>query len=161
MQIALLHLVIDPACTVVFESIPAQPGQMQRPPRPPAAPLFGRRLWRQALLQGGLLTLAALLLVFWPGVEITLRRSLVFSLLLLAGGGLVALNGGGGGRVACLGAAMGLGLWLVLQALPGLLPLLGMAPLIGDWALPWVAGLGGLGVMGLALSVLGPNRPER
>ena len=150
-QIALLHLVIDPACTVVFEAIPAQPAQMQRPPRPPEAPLFGRRLWRRALLQGGLLTLAALLLVFWPGLELTLRRSLLFSLLLLAGGALVALNGGGFSRLAQLGVAMALGLWVLLQAIPGLLPLLGMAPLLGSWAMPLLAALGAVLLLAEAL----------
>ncbi|MFM7361200.1 MAG: cation transporting ATPase C-terminal domain-containing protein [Cyanobium sp.] len=51
-HIALLHLVIDPACTVVFEALPATPGLMQQPPRPPEAPLFGPRTWRRALVQG-------------------------------------------------------------------------------------------------------------
>ena len=36
--IALLHLVIDPACTVVFEALPGAPELMQQPPRPPSAP---------------------------------------------------------------------------------------------------------------------------
>ena len=31
-HIALLHLVIDPACTVVFEALPADPAQMRQPP---------------------------------------------------------------------------------------------------------------------------------
>jgi len=33
-HIAVLHLVIDPACTVVFEAEPARPGLMQQGPRP-------------------------------------------------------------------------------------------------------------------------------
>ena len=52
-HIALLHLVIDPACTVVFEALPGSPDLMRQPPRPPEAPLFGPRLWRRALLQIG------------------------------------------------------------------------------------------------------------
>lgn len=150
-QIALLHLVIDPACTVVFEAMAGQPGQMQRPPRAPGAPLFGRELWSRALKQGGLLTLAALPLVVWPGLDLLLRRSLLFSLLLLASGVLVALNGARGGRHAPLGLGMALGLWLLLQAIPGLLPLLGMAPLLDAQAWPW---LGALGAAGLVAALL-------
>jgi Ca2+-transporting ATPase len=90
-HIALLHLVIDPVCTVVFEALPARPGLMERPPRSPQAPLLNRGTARRALLQGGLLSLAALALALWPGLALELRRSLAFALLLLAGGGLVAL----------------------------------------------------------------------
>jgi len=134
-QIALLHLVIDPACTVLFEAIPAQPVQMLQPPSTARSPLFGRRLWRVALLQGGLVTLVALPLALCPGLDLPLRRSLLFALLLLAAGLLVRLNGGSG-RLGRLGLLLALGLWLLLQALPGLLPLLGMEPLLGIWAAP-------------------------
>ena len=36
--IALLHLVIDPACTVVFEALPGAPELMQQPPPPALGP---------------------------------------------------------------------------------------------------------------------------
>ncbi|MFN5221891.1 MAG: cation-translocating P-type ATPase, partial [Cyanobacteriota bacterium] len=62
-HIALLHLVIDPACTMVFEALPAGPGLMRQPPRSPQAPLFFPATWRRALGQGGVLMVAALLLV--------------------------------------------------------------------------------------------------
>ena len=97
-HIALLHLVIDPACTVVFEVMRGDPDLMDRPPRPPESPLLSAATRRRALLQGGALALASLALVFWLGCDGETRRSLVFSLLLLAGGG----------------PALGLGLWLLL-----------------------------------------------
>jgi Ca2+-transporting ATPase len=128
-HIALLHLVIDPACTVVFEALPATADQMRQPPRPPEAPLFGKPLWRRALLQGGLLTLAALLLVFWGAGQVSLQRMLVFSLLLLAGGGLVWLNGDRRRPITTVGALIGLQLWLLLLVSPGLGSWLGLAPL--------------------------------
>lgn len=128
-HIALLHLVIDPACTVVFEALPAAPGLMRQPPRAAGAPLFGPRTWRRALGQGLVLTLAVLLLAFWPHTPVELRRSLVFSLLLLAGGGLVWLNGHPASRHTLAGAAIGAGLWLLLLALPRLQAVLSLAPL--------------------------------
>jgi Ca2+-transporting ATPase len=52
LHIAFLELVIDPACSMVFENEPAQADTMQRPPRNVNAPLFaGSKLW-MALLQG-------------------------------------------------------------------------------------------------------------
>ena len=128
-HIALLHLVIDPACTVVFEALPATPDQMHQPPRPPEAPLLGAALWQRALVQGGLLTLAALLLVFWGAGQVALQRMLVFSLLLLAGGGLVGLHGDRRRPITTVGVLLGLQLWLLLLVAPGLGSWLGLAPL--------------------------------
>ena len=128
-HIALLHLVIDPACTVVFEALPASSGLMRQPPRPPEAPLFGAATWRKALLQGGLMAALALILACWPGFDVEGRRSLVFSLLLLGGGVLVWLNGEPRSRISQLGGAIGLGLWLLLQAIPALNRLLLLRPL--------------------------------
>jgi Ca2+-transporting ATPase len=46
MHIALLELIIDPACSIAFENEPAESDVMQRPPRDAAAPLFGgATLW--------------------------------------------------------------------------------------------------------------------
>lgn len=128
-HIALLHLVIDPACTVVFEALPATPGLMRQPPRPPEAPLFGPETWRHSLTQGAVVMVAALVLAFWPDTDTDSRRCLVFSLLLLAGGGLVWLNGDPHSRITAAGAGIGLGLWLLLMAFPALQRVLQLAPL--------------------------------
>jgi len=128
-HIALLHLVIDPACTVVFESLRADPDLMARPPRPPESPLLSAATQRRALLQGGALALAALVLVFWPGCDAETHRSLVFSLLLLAGGGLVGLAGRPRQPLTAAGPALGLGLWLLLFQVPPLRKALLLAPL--------------------------------
>ena len=129
-HIALLHLVIDPACTVLFEALPASPGLMSRPPRPPEAPLFGAATWRRALAQGGLLAAGAVGLACWPGWATIERRSLVFLLLLLGAGALVWLNGERRSRISRFGGAIGLVLWLLLQLIPGL----NAALLLKPWA---------------------------
>lgn len=57
MHIALLELIIDPACSVAFENEPAEPDVMLRPPRDAGAPLFGGFTLWLALVQGlGVLT---------------------------------------------------------------------------------------------------------
>ena len=135
-HIALLHLVIDPACTVVFEAMPAQAGLMRQPPRSPDAPLFGPATWHRALLQGGVMAALALAIAGWPDLAVVDRRSLLFTLLLLGGGVLVWLNGESRSRISQLGGALGLGLWLLLQVIPGLNALLLLRPL--QALTPWV-----------------------
>jgi Ca2+-transporting ATPase len=136
-HIAVLHLVIDPACTVVFEALPASPGSMRQPPRPPEAPLLGPSTWRRALVQGGVMAALALAIACWPDLSAIDRRSLVFTLLLLGGGVLVWLNGESRSRVSQLGGGIALGLWLLLQVIPGLNTLLLLRPLrdITPWVL--------------------------
>ena len=51
-QIAFLQLVIDPACSIVFESEQIDPKVMDRPPRRVGAPLFSRHDLTIAGLQG-------------------------------------------------------------------------------------------------------------
>ncbi len=166
-HIALLHLVIDPACTVVFEAQPAGPELLAQPPRPPEAPLIRGCTWRLALLQGLVLTLASLALAFWPGLAEPVRRTLVVSLLLLAGGGLVGLNLRRGGQRrpgvdALLGPMLGLGLWVVLLALARVAPWLAMAPLRPHQLLA-LAALAPLTLLGAAAAsrVAGPACADR
>ena len=52
LHIAFLELVIDPACSMVFENEPSESDVMRRPPRDASAPLFAGTTLALALLQG-------------------------------------------------------------------------------------------------------------
>jgi P-type Ca2+ transporter type 2C len=51
-HIAFLELIIDPVCSVVFEAEPEEGDVMQRPPRPPGAPLLSADLLWGSIAQG-------------------------------------------------------------------------------------------------------------
>jgi len=86
-QIVLLELLIDPACSVVFEAEPADAGLMSRPPRPLGASPFSRRIILAGVLQGAgtaaILLGGFLLLQRW-GLALGDDRGIVFSALVLA-----------------------------------------------------------------------------
>jgi Ca2+-transporting ATPase len=65
-HVVMLELIIDPACSLVFEAEPLRRDGMHRPPRPAHAPLFGRSAVAQALAVGGAGALAVVL-VQWAG----------------------------------------------------------------------------------------------
>jgi P-type Ca2+ transporter type 2C len=94
-HIAFLHLIIDPACSIVYEVEPAEAGAMDRPPRDPKEPLFSRRVLLLSTLQG-LGVLAMLLAVF--GVCLSRgqgeleARTLAFTTLIIANLGLMMTN---------------------------------------------------------------------
>ena len=60
LHIVLLQLVIDPACSVMFEAEPAASDLMHRPPRPPQSTPFDARRLLPALAQGSGLAAALL-----------------------------------------------------------------------------------------------------
>ena len=147
-HIALLHLVIDPACTVVFEALPAPARLMQQPPRPADAPLFGVQTWHRALRQGGVLSALMMGPLLWPDLAIEQQRGWVLLLLLLGGSALVWINGDRHSRITRWGALIGVGLWLVVQLIPGLASLLEISALSSAHA----AGLIGLMAAGLLVT---------
>jgi len=62
-HILFLELLIDPACSIVFEQEKEEANTMQRPPRDPAEPLFGKRLLLLSVLQG-LFSFAVIIVVY-------------------------------------------------------------------------------------------------
>ena len=94
-HIAFLEMVIDPACSVVFEAEEEEDDVMQRPPRDPESPLLlpKRILW--AALQG-LVALAILAGVLISAARMGMPepdlRALVFTSLVLINMGLILVN---------------------------------------------------------------------
>ncbi len=95
LHIAFLELLIDPVCSIVFESEPDEDDVMARPPRDPAAPVLSRGLLTLGLLQGGA-ALAATAALYVAGLQLgwsdSLARAAVFTALVACFVALVLAN---------------------------------------------------------------------
>jgi P-type Ca2+ transporter type 2C len=91
-HIAFLELIIDPASSVAFESVPEEQDIMSRVPRRRDARFFGgRRLWQG--ITNGIVMLALLLLVFFLALRLGLddaqTRTVTFLSLVAANAALI------------------------------------------------------------------------
>ncbi len=94
-HILFLQLIIDPACSVVFEAEPEEEDIMRRPPRAPGAPLFDRATVVFGLLQGTALLLVVLAIyavTLYRGQGEAVARALTFTTLVIASIGLILAN---------------------------------------------------------------------
>jgi len=94
-HIMFLELIIDPACSIVFEATPEEADLMRRPPRNPVGPLFGGRIVALSLLQGVivlLITLAVYGIALYHGQGEREARALTFTTLVIANLGLIFTN---------------------------------------------------------------------
>jgi Ca2+-transporting ATPase len=94
-HVAFLHLIIDPACSIVLEAEREEATLMQQPPRSAKEPLFGKRTFAISLLQG-LSVLGVVLIVFavahYNGRPDEEARALTFTTLVLANLALIFTN---------------------------------------------------------------------
>ncbi len=94
-HIAFLELIIDPACSIVFEAEPEDADAMRRPPRNPKEPLFGKMLLMLSLLQGlsvlGIVLAVYLVALFYGQGEKD-ARTLAFTSLIVANLSLILVN---------------------------------------------------------------------
>ncbi|MBN1412029.1 MAG: cation-translocating P-type ATPase [Spirochaetales bacterium] len=94
-HIVFLELIIDPACSVVFEMEKEEENIMHRPPRNLKEPLFGLKKIMISVLQG-LIVLFTLLAVYvvalFLGKEPGQVRALTFAALIVANLGLILTN---------------------------------------------------------------------
>jgi Ca2+-transporting ATPase len=135
LHIAFLELVIDPACSMVFENEPSEADVMQRPPRDASAQLFGGMTLALALLQG-LGALAVVMGAFaWGASWLTepAARAFAFTTLVMGNVALIVSNRS---RTASFWASLRVPnrtLWVVAGLALGLLAL--------AMYLPWLAQL--------------------
>ena len=84
-HIAFLQLIIDPACSVVFEVEPEEKGSMERKPRRPEERLFGARMVILSMTQGATALLMAAVIYSYAvmdGMSDEVTRSLTFATLV-------------------------------------------------------------------------------
>jgi Ca2+-transporting ATPase len=94
-HIAFMEIIIDPACSVVFEAEHAQDDVMRRPPRAPTEALFGGWNLALSLLQGtGVLVLCLAVFGFalHGGLAEGAARALAFTTLVVANLALIFAN---------------------------------------------------------------------
>ncbi len=94
-HIAFLELIIDPACSVVFEAEPEEKTIMEQPPRSLKEPMFNKKTLTVSLLQG-VSVLFVILLVFittlYRGKGAPEARTITFSSLVIANLALILAN---------------------------------------------------------------------
>lgn len=94
-QIAFLELIIDPACSVVFEAEETDPEIMNRKPRGVSKKVFNKQILGIAIAQGLGVLIAVLIVYFWAlisdksDVQV---RTLSFATLMLGNIALILVN---------------------------------------------------------------------
>jgi Ca2+-transporting ATPase len=94
-HIVFLELIIDPACSIIFEAEPEEENVMSRPPRNQADPLFGARTVLLSLLQGTsvlIIVMAIFSIAYMRGQGVADARALTFASLIVANLGLILTN---------------------------------------------------------------------
>ena len=164
LHLALLELVIDPACAIAFENEAEAPDVMQRPPRDTRRALFGLRELVQAALQGLGLCAGLALALLWAmqaqqwALESPAVRSLALLCVVMGNGALIVL---GSARPwhrrhpvawALIGAA--LAMLAALMHIPVTAAALGLTPLPASaWAVAALTSLVGVGMAAMAWRV--------
>jgi Ca2+-transporting ATPase len=87
-----MEMIIDPVCSVAFESEPEEKGLMKRAPRNPDAEFFGKKSILKSVLNGLLILIAVLLVYFWSMAEGHTdgeSRAIAFTTLILSNVGFI------------------------------------------------------------------------
>jgi Ca2+-transporting ATPase len=95
LHIVFLELVIDPACSIAFESEPEHPQTMKQPPRIPTARMFDKPTMLSAVVQGFSLfvvTLGAFLISLYRGQGELDARAISFATLVMGNLALIWAN---------------------------------------------------------------------
>ena len=151
LHIAFLELVIDPACSMVFEAEPLEADAMQRAPRDPQAMLFGGKTLAMALLNGVGVLLAVVVAYLWSSTWLNDNATRAFVFVTLVSGNLALIFSSRSGQQSIWQSLRvpNRTLWVV-TGITSALTLLALY-----W--PWLAGLfvfDALAVKDLALATL-------
>jgi len=159
-HIAFLELVIDPACSIVFEAEKGSPRLMEQPPRPSSEPLISGRHLLLSVVQGGVTTAAALAFYSWvlsTGMATDMARALAFIVLVVANASLIfsARSARPAGRILFTGLSP-IGLWVLGGTLLGLILITEVPGLAGAFAFqPPPSGLAfTAAILGVSLLIL-------
>ncbi len=132
-HIVFLELIIDPACTLVFEAEKEEKDVMNRPPRDPMKALFGRRTLGLSLLQGGVVLIITFA-VYWFALSRGFGegevRALTYATLILANLGLIMSNRSWTRTILATLTSKNSALWWVLSAAIVLLGLVLYVPFL-------------------------------
>lgn len=94
-QIVFLELIIDPACSIVFEAESAEANVMNRPPRSVKEPLFDKKVISLSILQGIsvlIIVLSVYAITLYNGQGDMEARTLSFTTLIIANLALILTN---------------------------------------------------------------------
>ncbi|MGZ5911224.1 MAG: cation transporting ATPase C-terminal domain-containing protein, partial [Reyranella sp.] len=122
--IAFLEMVIDPACSIVFEAEPDEKDLMSRPPRSPDSRILSARMAAWSVAQGTL-ALAAVAAVLAGGIARempeTELRALVFVSLVLVNASLILVNRSFSASLLVALTRPNASLWVLLSGVVALL----------------------------------------
>ncbi|MBZ5679243.1 MAG: cation-translocating P-type ATPase [Acidobacteriia bacterium] len=134
-HVAFLHLIIDPACSIVLEAEREESTVMQHPPRAATEPLFGRRTFAISILQG-LSVLGVVLAVFaiarYSGRGEQEARALTFTTLVMANLALIFTNRSWGRTILARLRSPNPSLWWVIGGTIGFLGFVIFVPFLRD-----------------------------
>jgi Ca2+-transporting ATPase len=125
LHIAFLELVIDPACSMVFENEPSEADVMQRAPRDVNTPLFAGMTLVLALLQGLGVLMAVMGAYAWGASWLTetAARAFAFTTLVMGNLALIFSNRSSRGSLWVSLRVPNRTLWIVTGVTLGLLGL--------------------------------------
>jgi Ca2+-transporting ATPase len=156
LHVVFLEMIVDPACSFVFEREPPDPDGMRRPPRAPDARLIDLHTFAGSVARG-LVAFAAVLAVYFAAGAATLpaaeQGALAFAALVSANLGLIVLHRSGAHLWAALRrpnpafswvAALTLGVLAAIVLLPAPAAWFRFAPppplvFVAALLLPWLA----------------------
>jgi Ca2+-transporting ATPase len=134
-HIVFLELIIDPACSIVFEAEREEPDVMDRPPRNSRQPLLTRWMLAASFLQG-LVVLAIVFAVFaiapHRGQSEAEARALTFTTLVIANLGLILTNRSWSSTIGSTLRRPNPALWFVILGTVVLLGVVLYAPVLRD-----------------------------